>query len=257
MKKDKKTSPITLWSQGTQSPDFFKKLFVFIAFFILFTLCLILTWKNYVDKKANQSTTFPQVFSHKAIEKRASLQNEISSFENRLHALQHNPISQEPATQTLHKVIAFELFKAVLEGWISIETLKTFLQKNPEPWATTLLTPLLSIKEIKSYPQLEALLGLPSFPQPLSMGSRVKRILTSFIHIRKLDENSQDKQGNIEDIQQSLRAHDIQKALELFEKLPLQEQTPLSSWKTGAQDRSLLEMSLKKLLLELMEDEYP
>ena len=222
MKKDKKTNVTPFWRQWMQSPDFLKSLFVYVTFSIIFIFVLILAWKQFTETPPREGVVLP---SSSSLEKAPFLPNS-------------------------HKLVALELMRGVLDGMIPLEILKRFLQKTPEPWANTLLTAFTPIKEGKTYSQLETLLILtPS--QPVSTWQHIKSTIKSFIHIRKLDKKNEVNQGQLEDIEKALQAHDIQKATEIFGKLSPEEKVQLSSWKKLADERLLLELSTQKLLLEL------
>jgi hypothetical protein len=258
MKKGKTYNPITLWRQWRRSPDFLKNTFVFFMFSIVFVLSIILVWKRYLDKQAVERN--PPIFNSEVerypevviLQKEvASVTNEVASVTNRFSTLEKKVIQQEQVAIIPLKLITVELLKGVLEGLIPLEQTKAFLQKNPDPWAKTFVTPLLPLKECKTYTQLEILLVSPPPPVAQTIWRRFLNIVTSLIQIRKLDGNGQYILGQLEDIRKELRAHDIQTALQFFEKLPPQEKTRLASWKQLADARLTVETSAKKLLLEL------
>ncbi|MBP6951525.1 MAG: hypothetical protein KBC28_04835 [Alphaproteobacteria bacterium] len=166
--------------------------------------------------------------------------------------LKDNTIEHQQILQIPQRLIVIEILRSVLEGLIPLETLKIFLHKISEPWAHSLLTTLTPIKSTITYPQLEDLLVLPP-PVPLSTWERMKATLKSLIRIRKLDEKGTYKLESIENIQKALKEHDIQRALKFFAMLTPQEKAQLSSWKVLAQERLMLEDSLKNLLLEFTE----
>jgi hypothetical protein len=234
MKKNKNN---VLWHQ---SPDFLKKLFAFVILFTLLLLSLFIIWKRYMERELSQPIPLIQAAP---LTGSKLLSDRPTALENRIN-------QQQQILLTFPKLVAIELLRAVLKGWIPLKAFKTFLQKNPDPWAQDLLTTLALVKESKTYPQLEALLVLPP-SQPLSTWKRIKRKIKSLVQIRKLDEKSDHQLGQIEGIQKALHDHDIQKSLESFEELSPQEKAQLSSWKDLAQDRFKLEKMLKKLILEL------
>ncbi|MBP9691851.1 MAG: hypothetical protein KBD90_00780 [Alphaproteobacteria bacterium] len=257
MKKVKKYNFIAIWRQWRGSPDFLKNTFVFFMFSIVFVLSIILVWKRYLDKQAVQQQNVSLVNSllEQQVEQQeaetVTIQKNVISVTERLSALENKIIQQEQVAIVPLKLITVELLKGVLEGLIPLQKFKEFLQKNPEPWAKDFVAPLLPLEECKTYTQLEVLLVSPPLPATQTIWERLLNTLTSLIQIRKLDENGQYDLGQLEDIRKELRAHDIQTALQFFEKLPPQEKTQLASWKQLADARLAVETSAKNLLLEL------
>ncbi|OJW51098.1 MAG: hypothetical protein BGO67_12270 [Alphaproteobacteria bacterium 41-28] len=256
MKKNKKTNNVS-WFQWTQSSEFLKGIFIFVSLLILLILSVFIIWKRYTERVEGQpipllQTSPPQQVVQTIEPPPLSPREELKLFSDRLAALENRMNQQQQIMLTPPKLVAIELLRAVLKGWLPLETLKTYLQKNAHPWAQGLSSTLVPINESKTYPQLEALLTLSPVQLP-SMWERIKRKIKSLVHIRKLDEKGDYQEGQIEDAQKALQAHDIQKALESFEKLPPQEKAQLSAWKDAAQDRLTLEVMMKKLILELTE----
>jgi hypothetical protein len=251
MKKDKTYNLVVLWRQLRQSPDFLKNTFVFFMFSIVFALSIILVWKKYLDKQAVERK-FPIFTSEiENYQEVVILQKEVASVTNRFSTLEKKMIQQEQIAIIPLKLITVELLKGVLEELISLEKFKEFLQKKPDPWAKAFVTPFLPLKECKTYAQLEVLLVFPPPPVAQTTWERFLNIITSLIQIRKLDDNGQYLFGQLEDIHKELRAHNIQTALQFFEKLPPQEKARLAPWKQLADARLAVETSAKKLLLEL------
>ncbi|HUX78149.1 MAG TPA: hypothetical protein VMW10_00145 [Alphaproteobacteria bacterium] len=254
MKKDKKTNN-TLWDKWTQSPELRNKLFIFVTLIILLILAFFIIWKRYVDRELTHPTSLlqsaPSQQEVELIEEpHLSAQAEIKLFSERLAVLEKKMNQQQQILTTPPKLVALELLRAILEGSIPVETLKTFLQKNPEPWSQELLTTLNPIQQSMTYPQLKALLN-QSPGQSLSTWERIKKKIKSIIRIRKLNKKGEYEQGDVEDIIKALKAHDLQKALKSYEKLSPEEKAQLSSWKALAQDRIALELMIKKIILEL------
>ena len=254
MKKDKKTTN-TLWDKWTQSPELRNKLFIFATLIILLILAFFIIWKRYTERDLshpiNLLQTMPSQQEVELIEgPLLSSQAELKLFSERLAALESKMNQQQQILTTPPKLVAVELLRAILEGWISVESLKTFLQKNPEPWSQGLLTTLGPIKQSMTYPQLKVLLDL-SPNQSLSTWERIKKKIKSIIRIRKLNKKGEYEQGDVEDIKKALKAHDLQKALKSYEKLSPEEKAQLSYWKALAQDRIALELMIKKIILEL------
>jgi|GEM_PF-6080012 len=262
MKNNKQKHLLSFWQSWAHFPDFFKNLFVFLAFFIFFTISIVLIWKRQLTKETRQvlQSVVAQQITAKAPPSPPPPpppplpQQDIQPLINRIAVLETRLDQSQASLQTPHKLIAFELIKGVLEGFIPLESLKTFLQKTPDPWASSLLITLAAMGDIKDYSQLEASLALPPPLVQLSLWQRVKRKLKSLIRIQRLDEKGNYKFGNLEGVQKALQAHNIQKAIECFEKLPVEDQAALSSWKKTAQDRLFLETTRKTLLLEIAGD---
>lgn len=182
----------------------------------------------------------------------APSQEELKALSDRLVVLENKMNQAQQILQSHQKIMAVELLHGVLKGKVPLGTFRAFLQKKPEPWAKTLLATLASVKECKTYPQLDALLVL-SPSQSFSVLERIKRKIKSLIHIRKLDQNGDHTTVQLEDVRRAIYDHDIQRALGSFEKLPPEEKAQLSLWKELAQSRLTLETISNKLLLELAE----
>lgn len=135
-------------------------------------------------------------------------------------------------------LISIELVRGVLEGGISLATLKQALQENSSPWASDLLVKLHPLKDIKSLPELEELLMSEKRHSKWSLLKKLKNL----VHIQRLDKQK---------VLQALQANKLQKALEAFEKLPPKEQTRLESWKGFVKDRAILEAYYEHLLIQL------
>lgn len=258
---------LTFWRQKLKSPEFMKNFFVFTVFFIILSLAIILIWKRHTEKKVVKqeialqtiSSEQKEVQEHKEIkiekkldEKAATIQKEVSIFGERIAALEKKTIQQQQNLEIPNKLITLEFLKGVLDGLVPLPKLTAFLQKNPEPWAKVLVTPLLPLKECKTYPQLEAMLVLPPSPKPLSRWEGFFNSVISLVQIRKLDEKGKYVLTQLKDVQEAIREHDIQKALQIFEKLPPPEKARLSSWKQAAQNRQLIEQITKNIFLELI-----
>ncbi|MBY0500852.1 MAG: hypothetical protein K2P93_02480 [Alphaproteobacteria bacterium] len=269
MKNAKKFS-LALWRQRLKSPEFLKNFFVFIMFFIILFLAIILIWKRHTEKKVvkheialaaiapeqsekkEQKEEKEEKIEKKLEEKTITIQNEVSVFADRITALEQKTVQQQQGIEIPHKLITLELLKGVLEGFVPLAKLIAFLLKNPEPWAKILVTPLVPLKECKTYPQLEAMLILPASPEILTLWERFLKTVISLVQVRKLDEKGGYILSHLKDVQVALREHDIQKALQVFEKLPPSEKARLVSWKQAAQNRQAVETITKNFYLELM-----
>lgn len=269
MKKDNREK---ISSPGKQlNGSFFKKSFIYIFLCIIFIFAGFLLIYRYVTKSIYQ----PEFTAPSFVRSQPSVSGATPSVSGttpsvpgatlsvpgatgvsediRLSNLENNVNNLQLSLRAVPQLIALELLHEVLEGHLPVETLILYLQKKPEPWATDILNTFSSIKEGKTYAQLQALLILPPSDQCLSSSSSpwgyVKNIIKSFVSIRKL--NMEGKLEDIDKIQTALYAHDIKSALELFNKLPPEQQVQLSFWKQLAQDRLILETIKQKLLLEL------
>lgn len=278
MMKDKKIQVLPFWRYPFQLSLSVKKLFIFSTLVIFLLLSLLIIWKRHLEKAALPPDVI--VFSPPQVQPTSPLpsvepqptppppsveatlpppavvpssppQEELKTLADRLVILE-SKINQQLLAQTSQKLITIELFRSTLEGWVSLDNFKIFLQKNPEPWAQGLLTALAPVKECKTYPQLKALLVLPP-SQALSTWDKIKRKMKALIRIRKLDNTGSYQYSHIEDVQKVLEEHDIQQALDLFERLLPEEKNNLSSWKEVAQNRLTLETLMKKFLTELSE----
>lgn len=282
MKNDKKTNTPSFWHRWTHRPHFLKNLFIFLAFFIFFTISIVLIWKRQVEKQTHQASpsvvaqqmsptvevppppvpapappppppppSSPPTPTPVPVPAPPSLEGTVQTLSDRLAALEERLNQHHLSLQMSYKLAALELLKGVLEGLIPLDPLKTFLQKIPDPWAAPLLATLAPLGDIKDYAHLEALLVLPESLESPSLWQRIKRKLKSLVSIRRLDEKGEHTLGTLEDVQKALQGHNLQKALECFEKLPAEDQAAFSSWKKIAQDRFFLETMQKTLLLEM------
>jgi hypothetical protein len=265
--KNAKNFNLTMWRQRLKSPEFVKNLFVFTMFFIIFFLAMVLIWKRHTEKKVvkheiilektvseqrEKEEQKAEKIEKKLEEKTATLQNEASIFADRITALEKKFVQQQQNLEIPYKLITLELLKGVLEGLVPLTKLTEFLQKNPDPWAKVLVTPLIPLKECKTYSQLEAMLVLSPSPQNLTFWEHFLKNMISLVQIRKLDEKGGYVLSQLKDVQEALREHNIQKALQVFEKLPPPEKARFTSWKQAAQNRQLLETTTKNLFLELV-----
>ncbi len=259
MKKNKKINDTQFWKQWIQSPDFSRSLFVLFVLFVLLSLSIFIIWKRYTERGIDppQALLRSSLVQNKemSLQERKELiaQSEERSLSDRLTVLENSIITQQQKTlETPQQLVFVELLRAVLDGVISLETLKTFLQKNQDPWAHSLLKTLDPIKESKTYPQLEALFTLKKTPSS-SLWKRVKEKVKSFVRIQKLDEKEAPPLGNLKDVQKALRMHDLERVLECYAHLPSQEKEQFASWREMVEVRFTLERALKKLLTDLAE----
>lgn len=254
MKKNKDTKEKSHWQKLISSPSFLKNIKIYSILSFIFILSISILIYRYINKPITQ----PEFVFQKPVPVTASkpihapaigkLQNDhLTHLEGRINELQ-------AALQMLHQLVALEMLQAILDGHLPLKTFTAYLQKTSEPWTTDVLKTLIPIKESKTYDQLQALLILQPQSQPPSFWKRVKNTLRSFVRIRKLDKEGNEKLGNLEEMQIALQTHNIQKALGLFGKLPPQEQAQLVLWKQGAQDRLTLEKIKLKILLELSKE---
>lgn len=267
MKKNKETKEKSGWQKLRESPDFLKNLNIYSLLSFVLILSSIILLYRYINKPVEQTefilqktapvTTsepapVPDLVPAPAVSTplppppEAILQNDrLTYLENKINELQS-------ALQISHQLVAFEMLQGILDGHFPLATLTVYLQKISEPWTTDILNTLSSVKEIKTYSQLQSLLTIPSPPpsKPISFWKRIKNTLKSFVSVRKLEPADNNNLGNLKDIQLALHSHDIQQALEIFGKMPPKEQAELSLWKQAAQDRLTLETVKQKILLQ-------
>jgi hypothetical protein len=253
MKKDKEAKDSSRWQQWQSRPNFLKKILIYSILILLFALSIVILSTRYRNAKMQQAAVSASDSESKA--EPLLLENEIALQNDRLSKLEDLIKQQQITLQSAHQLIVLEILQEVLEGRLSLKNLTLYLQKNAEPWTVNTLNTLSPIKECKTYAQLELLLLLPpsSQPQPKSLSSlkRFKKFIKSLVRIRKLDQDGSSQQGTLHAIQTALREHNIQKALEAFNKFPPEEKKQLSSWKKEAQNRLVLETLKQKMLLEL------
>lgn len=265
MKKNKETKEKSGWQKLRESPDFLKNLNIYSLLSFIFILSSIVLIYRYINKPVDQTefvlqkiapvTTaepapvpdlVPAPAAPTPVPPDTILQNDrLTYLENKINELQG-------ALLISHQLVAFEMLQGVLDGHLPLATLTVYLQKISEPWTTDILNTLSSVKEIKTYSQLQSLLTIPSPPlsKPISFWNRIKNTLKSFVRVRKLESADNNNLGNLKDIQLALHTHDIQQALEIFGKMPPKEQAELSLWKQAAQDRLTLETVKQKILLQ-------
>lgn len=263
MKKDKAVKMSSRWRQYCNSSQFFKNIFIYTIFIVLFSISVFILVYRYINREVqNDEFVVPNLSSApspapapapEAAAGSVSLENEIALQNNRLNNLETIIKQQQLSLKSAQQLIAFEILCKVLEDGFPLKALTSYLQNNTEPWTTEMLNTLLSVQESKTYEQLQELLVLPPSPQiqPSSLGQRIKNLLGSFVSIQKLDEDGYSTLGRVAAIHSALQAHKIQQALELFSKLPPKEQAELSSWKKEAQNRLVLETLKQQMLLEL------
>jgi len=255
MEKDKKERDSFFLNFLSKEGCFFKNFLSFIVFFIFFGLSVFFALKRHSGKGGEeQKLPLPQKYSlkveaEKLRETTSSLKMQLESLSKRVTNTQTNIVP--PQQQNSDRLIALQLLKGVLDGLIPLEALKKFLQTSPQPWKASLLADLASVGQIKTYPQLSSLLSFPSLSPPASLWKQVKKNIKSLILIRKVDGKRGYEVGQLDDLQKAIQAHDLQKANEYFEKLPIEEKARLSAWKKLMQDRLTLETQEKALLLEM------
>lgn len=249
--------------QKIYSPKFLKNLFVFSAFVIFFAFAFFLVWKRLAENSSQrvaQSVIAHVTSSQKTMPEKAPEEAQVAfpsealqPLINRLDVLEAR-VGQLFTSTISGKLIAANLMQGVLHNVIPVDAFKAFLQKTPEPWAVVLLPTVIPLEEIKSYPDLDALLVLPLSSKAHSLWTRLKEDLKSLVSIRKIDQKESPAFGTLEDVKEAIRLHNIQKALDCFEKLPEHEKAILSSWQKRAQDRLQLETLYKSILLEMAKE---
>lgn len=179
----------------------------------------------------------------------------VSKTPKALVAVEENQALQaEHTLQLVHRLVALEILADVLEDRLPMDRFTKYLQHITDPWAVEIRADLPAVVGGVSYLELQALL-VPNVPaKSLSLWKRVKRTVSSLVHIRKIDEKDSPTQGKLEGIRVALQNHDVEQALLTFEKLSPKKQNQLSAWKTVAEDRLRLEMIRQKILLQLAEE---
>lgn len=258
MKKNKDINIKSVWNRWKETSDFLKMLLGISSLLIILGLAIVIIKKRNEESKTNPKENFITSEELRLKQKQVDpkltddLLNQVKTLSNRLATLEsQSKVIVQPADVS-HKLIGIDLLNTVLEGSIPLESFKKFLQKNPEPWAQTILATIGSIKECKTYSQLEdVLVQLPV--QTVPMWGNVKSIIKYFFNIRRIDENGNYKMGKLEEVRNAIHAHDVTKALVIFEKLSPEIRTQYSSWKEMAIARFNLETIYKNLLNELVE----
>lgn len=260
MPKNKEKTLKAFFNQLFRAHFSLKNSLIFIVFSIFFISAVGLTiffiWKKGHNYESPKERPLPEkVTLKREVEKlgqtTATVQSDLQTLLNRIKSLEDMSIKQEKVVLMPDKVIADQLILAILGGKFPLETLRVFLQKRPVPWKEELLIKLSHLGEIKCYAELEDLLKVPLTSPSHSLWQRVKNKLKSLISIRKLDGNGNYASSDLKNVQDALRNHNIQKALDSFLILPPEQQAFLAPWKKLAQDRFDLEMLKKKLLEEI------
>jgi len=148
------------------------------------------------------------------------------------------------------QLITIQLFEGILEGWIPLNVLKTYLQKNTNPESQTLLLTLAPLMECPTYEELFRALTSDLFTSK-SLWERIKSKAKSLINIKKIEGGSASGTTNIKDVEAALGEKNLQKALTLFENLPNEDKESLAAWKQKVQERLKIETLFKGLLLKL------
>lgn len=234
-------------------------IFYVIIVLVLLILAIALIWKqNFSNQKPSRpvnlttSSIPPPVTQQDALTTAAmqlsDTQQDLKKIHKRLKVLEKK--IEYSAVKLPHELMTLELLKGTLEGYISLEGLKTSLKQNTHPWAQNLFSSLIPIKECKTYEQLASLLIIASPPVSSFSWQALKQKIQSIISIQKID-TKENETDPLNEIGYAIKSHDIQKALTSFEKLSSDQKTQLSQWKKLAEDRLALELHMKKLLIEL------
>lgn len=162
----------------------------------------------------------------------------IVSLEQQLKEAQNLFAQNSP--QVLNQMIARDLCQAVLMDQIPLTTLVQFLQKLNDPWAKAVLVNLEGIDQIKTYRDLEKMLGQKP-EKKRSLWSRVKQKWGAMIQVRKIDKNGAYQETTLEDLRRSLQVRDPHEDLRLFNNLPVEEQESLKDFKNAISERLKLE----------------
>jgi len=246
MNKNKKNENLSNLIQTLKSQLTVRNVLIIILFLILFVLALGLAWKRFREVNVTSEPTI-------TIQKPTFLtQADLQPILDRLTALEAKVTQQQQPIQPPLKLVALALLKGVLEGYIPLDSVKAYLQRNPDPWAQNYFNSLAPLKAGTTYEQLESLLTFPPQPAPPSMWQYLKDKIKSIIYVRKLDKKGNEP-GPLDDVYQAVTSQNVQKALESYEKLAPDQKTQLANWLSLAQDRLALENLVKRLLQELSE----
>ncbi len=234
---------------------FIKKNIIYIILLIVFLFASFVVWKrNQVNVPLPQQTLEVKPSAPKPQE----FQQDLEALSQRIITLEQR---SGPPQYSSNKLISVELYRGVLEESISIDALKAFLSRTPEPWAQAQLVSLAPIQHCLTYTKLDQLLGAPQQPsipaEELTLWERVKRKVKSLISVRKIDSSGGYKYGQLEDVHKELLNHDIVKAIAAYEKLPDLEKQKLAVWLQAAGDRRMLENILSQILNDLAQGGTP
>ena len=265
MMKDQETKINARWQRWGKEPV--SKNF-FIYFFLIFMLILsffvllyriinppIIKNQNLKFIPLSTSTPTPQPTSPpKPIPTPTSTPQPISVEVQKIP--QNNEVTNLKQTVSIlnsshHHLVALEILREALAGRCSLRYLNLYLLRYPDPWTIKVIDTLPPIQEVKTYAQLQKLIVPP--PSSSQSSSGWKKILSFFVKIKKLDTKNKNTLELFENIKKSLHENNIQQALDIFDNLPLQEQTRLTSWKQEAVNRLILEKIKQQLLIELAE----
>lgn len=162
----------------------------------------------------------------------------IVSLEQQLKVAQNLFAQNSP--QVLNQIIARDLCQAVLMDQIPLTTLVQFLQKLNDPWAKAVLASVEGIDQIKTYRDLEKMLGQKP-EKKRSLWNKVKQKWRAIIQVRKIDKNGAYQETTLEDLRRSLQTRDPHEILRLYDNLPIEEQETLKDFKHAISERVKLE----------------
>ncbi|EKE10013.1 MAG: hypothetical protein ACD_16C00089G0008 [uncultured bacterium] len=231
MTKNNKAPKVFSW-KNLQS---LKNIFLYFFLAILIFLAILVLWKQYKEKQ-----TKPQ----------APAVVEQTLQPSSTPATPTKELVQPKILDLSQQLITIQLFEGILEGWIPLNVLKTYLQKNTNPESQTLLLTLAPLMECPTYEELFRALTSDLFTSK-SLWERIKSKAKSLINIKKIEGGSASGTTNIKDVEAALGEKNLQKALTLFENLPNEDKESLAAWKQKVQERLKIETLFKGLLLKL------
>ncbi len=249
----------------------FKRYFFWIVLFIFVVMVAIVGVLQY-KKKMKKTVESQQVVNH--------LDSDIASQENapddikqkiealnkkNLELMSHLNLLEKqikgihiaklnPTSSIIRKLIVIQLSESILKGHASLKTLKGALSNMPDTWAKEFLSSINNIQQVSSDAELERMLLSKVSDKPIWWS--IKQKLNAFIKIRKISKHDIDEDQIIREMQTTFHTHQLKLALELFKKLPADEQKILKVLKNAIQLRITFEDTLYKLLETLDKENY-
>ena len=266
MNKKKAEKPLSSTKTGIGSFISLRN-FLLILFFILVWFGLgFVIWKGNFSKKT-PSTSVPLLIndtsktelpSEETNSKDAdepepnqqefsSLQQQVEDLKKRLKTIEHLNVQLDSCLNVTPKLIEISLLKGVLDGILPIRFLEEYVKNNFHACSRNLLNHIDTIPDIKTYTQLTEGLSVPS-STPSSLWGKIKLLFSSLFVVRKIDEDGHYVISSREDICKALQNHDLERALEVFDKLPPKENEALFPLKKQIQQRLIFEKALKNCL---------
>lgn len=250
MKKDKKITAAPTESSPQKSSFDWKNIFIYSLLILLLAAALFILGYRYVYKTTEQQ---PFVYQKPAAKKSSTTAPSPTTSSTPVSVPPILAPEHDVTIQLLHQLIAFEILQEVLKGDLPLTHFTLYLQKQEQPWATEILEKVAYVKEVVTWNQLQELLSEQPASRHHSLWSRIKHKIKSIIKIRKLGTREKDGAEIKHKIQEALRTHHLQQAIDYFKALSPQEQASLSLWYEKARDRLIVETIKQKLLLGISE----